>query len=171
MSGTAVEPNVEHGIQPALAPPAWHKPESKPQRLTSLDAFRGLTVILMLLVNNVALDTQTPSQLLHASWNAGLTLADMVFPWFLLCVGLAIPFSHASAKRRGVPAWRYELRVLLRAVLLIAIGCLLESAAEKGPVFSMGVLQLIGFAYLIGTWGYEMPKMRRLLAAFLLLGA
>src|SRR5438270_7918640 len=169
MSGTAVEPNVEHGIQPALAPPAWHKPESKPQRLTSLDAFRGLTVVLMLLVNNVALDTQTPAQLMHAGWNAGLTLADMVFPWFLLCVGLAIPFSAASAKKKAVPGWRYELRILVRAALLIGIGCLLESATLKKPVFSMGVLQLIGFAYLFGAWGYELPKRRRVIVAAALL--
>src|ERR1700679_1217462 len=108
------EATAEQEIPPAETPP---KPAPKPgaYRLTSLDAFRGLTVFLMLLVNNIALDTQTPSQLTHAGWNGGGTIADLVFPWFLLCVGLAIPLSANSARKKGVPNWRHELRIVVRA--------------------------------------------------------
>ncbi len=51
----------------------------------------------MLLVNNIALDTRTPAQLTHAPWNGGIRFADLIFPWFLLIVGVAIPYSAASA--------------------------------------------------------------------------
>src|SRR5689334_7224895 len=60
-------------------------------RLMSLDAFRGLAILGMLLVNNIALDTATPRQLTHAPWNGGIYFADLVFPWFVLIVGVAIP--------------------------------------------------------------------------------
>lgn len=69
------------------------EPLAKPKRLISLDAFRGLTIIGMLLVNNIALDYKTPAHLTHAAWNQGVTFADMVFPWFLLIVGVAIPYA------------------------------------------------------------------------------
>jgi len=155
--------------------PAKQEPEEQPaharQRLTSLDAFRGLTILLMLLVNNIALDVFTPAQLVHAPWNETPRLADYVFPWFLLCIGLSLPFSAKSAKDKGKPRWQLELRIILRASALILLGCILESAAEKKPVFSMGVLQLLGFAYLAGAWLYELPALRRaVVAGFLLLG-
>ena len=59
----------------------------------------------MLLVNNIALDTRTPQQLMHAPWNGGIRFADLIFPWFLLIVGVAIPFSMAGAlKERDCPS-------------------------------------------------------------------
>src|SRR5690348_1996294 len=87
------------------APPAARRSDPHSRRLTSLDAFRGLAIVGMLLVNNVALDTATPRPLTHAPWNGGVYFADLVYPWFLLIVGVAIPFSAAAARARGVPCW------------------------------------------------------------------
>lgn len=142
--------------------------EVKP-RLVSLDAFRGFTIALMLLVNNTAVDTATPLQLTHAPWNRGIHLADLVFPWFLFCVGLAIPFSAASARRKKMPTWRYDIKILTRAVVLVALGCLIDSSLLKRPVFTLGVLQIIGLAYLVGALLYDLPMSRRLVVAMLLL--
>ncbi|MGE5531200.1 MAG: acyltransferase family protein [Bacteroidota bacterium] len=137
----------------------------------SLDVFRGITILGMLLVNNIALDTATPTQLTHASWNAGLHFADLVFPWFLFIVGVAIPYSAASARRRKVSAWRYDLKVLNRAVTLVLLGCLIDSSIALTPVFDLGVLQLIGLAYFVAAFLYELHVRRRLLiAAGLLVG-
>jgi len=91
-------------------------------RMVSLDAFRGLTVLGMLLVNNIALDTMTPTQLTHAGWKQGAHFADLVFPWFLLIVGVAIPFAAASRRERGLSPWRYDLKILSRAATLVALG-------------------------------------------------
>jgi predicted acyltransferase len=138
-------------------------------RLLALDAFRGLTMALMLLVNNVALGRATPAQLDHAHWHQPIHLADLVYPWFLFCVGLAIPFSAASARRRGVAPWQRDLRVLRRAAILFFLGCVISSAKIKHPILSMGVLQTIGLAYLAGALLYRLRTPYRLsLAAFLL---
>src|SRR5262245_53684572 len=53
---------------PIEPPPALPPPAEAPPRLQSLDAFRGLTILGMLLVNNMALDTATPPQFNHAGW-------------------------------------------------------------------------------------------------------
>lgn len=145
--------------------------EKKQTRLLSLDAFRGFTILLMLLVNNIALDTFTPRHFTHAAWNQGLNLADFVAPWFLFCVGVAIPFSAASFKKTGEPIWKYDLKILRRGGLLILLGCLIDSSLYNGPVFCLDVLQLIGLAYIIGALLYDLPLFRRMtIAAFLLLG-
>jgi predicted acyltransferase len=65
-------------------------------RLTSLDVFRGFTIAGMILVNMASLaEPDVYPQLLHASWN-GCTFADLVFPFFLFIVGVAIAFSFAK---------------------------------------------------------------------------
>jgi len=138
---------------------------SKPPRLLALDALRGLTILLMLLVNNIVLDTATPRQLMHAPWNGGIRVADLVFPWFLFCVGVAIPFSYAAFIKKGIPSWRYDLKVIQRTVLLVMLGCLIDSSIVKHPIFTLDVLQLIGLAYMIGTMLYVLPLFRRILIA------
>ena len=158
----------EEGQPPGPASPP-EEMEERPQRLLSLDAFRGLTIVLMLLVNNIALDKWTPDQLVHAPWNGGIRLADIVYPWFLFTIGLSIPFSVAGFRRKGMPAWRFDLRVLWRAAVLVLLGCIIDSSITHRPEFSLGVLQLIGFAYLFGALLYELNLIRRLFFSAVLL--
>lgn len=134
-------------------------------RLISLDAFRGLTIALMLLVNNMALDTATPRQFVHARWDEMIHLADLVFPWFLFCAGVAIPFAAASFKRKGLPSWRYDIKVIMRTLILILLGCLIESSFSHRIHFSLGILQIIGLAYFLGAFLYDLPVFRRILIA------
>lgn len=151
--------------EPQLEP----TPKLKTARLLSLDAFRGLTILLMLLVNNVALDAYTPRHLQHAAWNGGVNLADFVAPWFLFCVGVAIPFSAASFARSGKPAWQYDLKVLKRGAILILLGCLIDSSIANRPIFCLDVLQIIGLAYMLAALLYDLPLSRRVwMAGFML---
>ena len=138
-------------------------------RLLSLDAFRGLTIAGMLLVNNIALDTRTPVQLTHAPWNGGIRFADVIFPWFLLIVGVAISYSAASAKKKEIPLWRTDLKVLGRVLALVFLGCLIDSSLAKQPLFDLNVLQLIGLAYGTASLLYALPLSRRMAIAFGLL--
>jgi predicted acyltransferase len=165
------QPGEEWKVQPSPEAKETSAPKSPSKRLQSLDAFRGLTILGMLLVNNVALDTATPRQLTHAPWNQGVTFADLVFPWFLLIVGIAIPYSAASVRAKGLPHWRYDLKVLGRAVTLVLLGCLIDSSMLKRPTFDLGVLQLIGLSYIVGALLYDLPLTRRLLVAAALLAA
>jgi len=135
----------------------------------SLDAFRGLTVLLMLLVNN--LPPGAPAWMGHGPFGKSLYLADWVFPWFLLAMGAAIPFSRRGFLKRGLPPWLYEARVLRRALLLFLLGLGLTSLQAGRPVFALDVLQLLALAYLVGAWLYDLPPLRRLgMSLILLLG-
>ena len=135
----------------------------------SLDAFRGLTVLLMLLVNN--LPPGAPAWMGHGPFGKSLYLADWVFPWFLLAMGAAIPFSRRGFLKRGLPPWLYEVRALRRALLLFLLGLGLTSLQAGRPVFALDVLQLLALAYLVGAWLYDLPPLRRLgMSLILLLG-
>lgn len=142
---------------------------SRPHRLVSLDAFRGLTIIGMLLVNNASMDTATPKHLVHAAWNQGINFADLVFPWFLFIVGAAIPYSRASQRRKGISPTNGIWKAIGRCVVLVLLGCLLDSSLAKRPIFDLGVLQIIGLAYLVGTILYELPAWARYTVAGLFL--
>ena len=139
------------------------------QRSLALDVFRGITVALMLLVNNVALDNATPALLLHAPWGGGVRIADLVFPWFLFATGLSIPFAFSSLQRRkpGYAAW--TSKVLQRAFWLFALGCLVTSVVARNVLISLGVLQLIGLAYLVAALLQPLPAKWRLSSAAMLL--
>ena len=62
--------------------------------------FRGLTVALMILVNNPGSWAHIHPPLRHADWN-GLTFADLVFPFFLFIVGVAVSLSFARRVSEG----------------------------------------------------------------------
>ncbi|MES2459088.1 MAG: heparan-alpha-glucosaminide N-acetyltransferase domain-containing protein [Armatimonadota bacterium] len=142
---------------------------SSSPRLVSLDAFRGFTIAGMLLVNNTAVGNAVPPQLVHADWGQPITFADLIFPWFLFIVGVAIPFSANGTRERLLPRWRRGVNVIQRSALLFGIGLLLESSLQKQPVFSLGVLQLIALAYLVGRSLYRIPTLWRTIVAALLL--
>jgi predicted acyltransferase len=140
-------------------------------RLVSLDAFRGLTILAMLLVNNVALDSATPRFLTHAGWTGEIHFADYVFPWFLFIVGVAIPWANGAAQARGASGWQITWRLLTRTVVLFGLGCLIDSSLAKRPLASLGVLQLIALAYCGASLTQPLPTCARAVFAALLLTA
>ena len=120
-------------------------------RLVSLDLLRGLTVIGMILVNSMAGmagEGDVYPTLLHAPWD-GLTLADLVFPAFLVMVGVSIPLS--MRERPGAPASlkNQHNRIVWRSIRLVLLGFILTNLwwfsdfdATTWRLF--GVLQRIG---------------------------
>jgi predicted acyltransferase len=71
-----------------------------PGRVQSVDVLRGLTIALMILVNDPGDWDHVFAQLDHAAWN-GWTLTDLVFPTFLFLVGASLVFSMASRRAKG----------------------------------------------------------------------
>lgn len=119
--------------------------------IESLDAFRGVTVAAMILVNNPGDWTAVYPSLMHASWN-GCTFADLVFPSFVFIMGFAMPLAFARRRDRGDTARNLAGRVLGRALALAALGLILNLAAAWHAPLAMripGVLQRIAVAYLI----------------------
>ncbi|XP_037936630.1 heparan-alpha-glucosaminide N-acetyltransferase-like [Teleopsis dalmanni] len=117
------------------------------RRMQSLDAFRGVAIVLMIFVNSGGGDYWWIE---HAPWN-GLHLADVVFPSFLWIMGVCIPISVKSQMGRGVPKLKICLKIIERSLKLFAIGLCLNSI--NGPNLEklrvMGVLQRFGIAYLV----------------------
>jgi predicted acyltransferase len=150
--------------------PATARPRSTAaaisRRLVSLDAFRGAVIAGMLVVNNVPWTGATPRQLMHAPWGQGATFTDMILPWFVLAMGVAVPQSHAAAG----PAWFRVWRIVRRAALLVTLGVMIDSLEAHQLALDIDVLQLIGLSYLVAASLGALPMAARLAAAAALLG-
>ncbi|HEY2388582.1 MAG TPA: heparan-alpha-glucosaminide N-acetyltransferase domain-containing protein [Candidatus Binatia bacterium] len=123
-----------------------------PDRLESLDAMRGLTVAGMILVNNPGSWTEGYPLLAHSTWN-GCTLADLVFPSFLLIVGVSIDLSLSRRVGQGAAGRPLAMALVRRALLLFALGVLLNGFPEYAPLSTLrlfGVLQRIALCSLAG---------------------
>ena len=68
---------------------------SEPRRIYSIDIFRGMTIALMIIVNNPGSWANVYPPLLHAKWH-GCTLTDLVFPFFLFLVGSSMRFAFVK---------------------------------------------------------------------------
>jgi predicted acyltransferase len=127
----------------------------EPERILSLDVFRGLTMALMILVNSQGTRLVYPI-LDHARWN-GCTLADLVFPSFLFIVGVTTVLSlkrHLSNHERR---WRVYQNIFQRSLLLFLFGLFLnvfplDFNLEKLRVY--GILQRIAICYFICAFIY-----------------
>ena len=121
---------------------------SPPARLVSLDVFRGLTVMLMTIVNNPGNWGHIYPPLEHAEWN-GCTPTDLVFPFFLFIVGVSLAYALAGARRDRAPLAPVLARVAKRAAILFGLGVLtsLYPHFDFGTVRVMGVLQRIALVY------------------------
>jgi predicted acyltransferase len=139
--------------------------ETTPRRLVSLDAFRGVVIAGMLVVNNVPWNPATPRQLMHAPWGQGVTFTDMILPWFVLAMGVALPQSPAVHALNGARGWR----ILRRAAVLIALGVLIDSLETRHVLVTIDVLQLLGLTYLVAAPLTGLPVGARLLTAAVLL--
>src|SRR5947209_15470001 len=114
------------GSRPVLTAPVTRVPVST--RLAALDAFRGATMLLMVLVNNAG-GPRSYQQLEHSTWN-GWTLTDTVFPAFLWMVGVALTLSLGKRLQDGRAASGLVLSVLKRACLLYVLGVSLYLAPQ-----------------------------------------
>ncbi len=121
-----------------------------PQRVLSIDVLRGLTIALMILVNDPGDWSHTYSQLDHAPWN-GFTLTDFVFPNFLFLVGASIVFSLQSRIAKGESKPTLALHMFRRALTLFAIKIFLSAFPHfhVSHLRLYGVLTRIAICYLI----------------------
>lgn len=110
-------------------------------RLVSLDVFRGATMAAMVIVNNPGDWGAVYGPLLHAPWH-GLTPTDLIFPFFLFIVGVAIPLGRRSAA--SVSAIARRAAVIFGLGLLLALYPRFDFATVRIP----GVLQRIAVCYL-----------------------
>jgi predicted acyltransferase len=125
---------------------------TQPARLVSLDAFRGLTIAAMVLVNNPGDWSHLYGPLEHAKWN-GWTFTDCIFPFFLFIGGVAMALSLGRLAAAGADKPRLLAKLAKRALLIFLIGFLLNFM----PYFHLdrvripGVLQRIALCTLLAA--------------------
>lgn len=94
-------------------------------RISSIDIMRGLTLLLMLFVNDLNMDV-APAWLGHMKADFdGMGLADWVFPGFLFMVGMAIPFSFSKRISQGMTLAENSRHIFIRTISLLIIGVLM----------------------------------------------
>ncbi len=105
-------------------------PAAQTERLASIDILRGLTIFLMIFVNDIAGVDGTPAWLKHfaPSDGNGMTLVDVVFPAFLFIVGLSIPLAFRAREHRGEATRSTVRHIVTRTVSLLVIGVLMVNA-------------------------------------------
>lgn len=125
------------------------------QRLASLDAFRGLTIAGMILVNDPGSSQYVYPPLRHAEWH-GWTPTDLVFPFFVFIVGVSISLAISRKKEEGAGKGDLYLKIVKRSVLIFALGMLLRLIPhfDFASVRIPGVLQRIALCYLFAALLY-----------------
>src|SRR5258706_16475811 len=141
-------------------------------RLLFLDVFRGLTVAGMVLVNNPGSWAHIYWPLEHAEWN-GWTPTDLIFPFFLFIVGVAIPLAFGKRIERADSRRALFLKVLYLSAIIFLLGEFLAGF----PYFHLstiripGVLQRIAVCYLFASIIYltTRPRTAAIIAIALLI--
>ena len=135
------------------------------KRLLSLDILRGITIAGMLLVNNPGTWSYIYKPLEHAEW-IGLSPTDLVFPFFIFCMGVSMAFSlkKFNYKLSGPLMWK----IVRRTVILFLIGWLVQWFGHlvrglcRGDSFGeavniidslryLGVFQRLALVYFFGS--------------------
>ncbi len=139
------EPRSSPGAAPSLAAAG---------RLLSLDVLRGLDVVLMLFVNEMAGVRDTPAFLRHVRQGVdGMTVTDVVFPAFLFIAGMAIPLALGPRLARGerpLAIWRH---VATRSLGLVVMGVFMVNGEEGSlPGFPVNAWNVLVSCGLLMAW-------------------
>ena len=142
--------------EPTVAEPA--KPTKAPERLASIDAYRGFVMFLMMgevlelrkiaeAFPNSDLWQFLARQQDHVEWT-GCTLHDMIQPSFSFLVGVALPFSLANREKSGQSKVAMSIHAFWRAFVLVALGIFLRSVNKEQTNFTFeDTLTQIGLGY------------------------
>src|SRR5688572_24048756 len=157
-------------------------PAAASVRLTSLDAFRGATMLFMaseiLRIPSLARaypESATASVLAslldHRPW-VGCAPWDLIQPAFMFMVGVALPFSLASRRARGQRFGPLFGHAVTRAILLVALGIFLRSQGRAQTYFTFeDVLTQIGLGYVfLFLLAWTKPRVQLAAAALILAG-
>jgi predicted acyltransferase len=150
-------------------------PTSKVSRIFSIDIMRGLTLFLMLFVNDLFVPG-VPQWMVHTKADFdGMGLADWVFPGFLFMVGMSIPYAINSRIQKGQSKMQIFGHILLRTVSLLIIGVLMLNSGRLNPELSgmnenLWAILMYVSVFLIWNKYPENEKLKKLFQGLKLLG-
>lgn len=129
---------------------------SAAKRLHALDVLRGLTILIMMFVNDVAGVRGAPAWMKHVSpSNAdGMTLPDVVFPAFLFIAGMSLPFAMERRFSRGESQLVVLRHILVRTLSLLIIGVLMVNTENisANALLDPRLWQLLMYTGVCLTW-------------------
>ena len=149
----------------------------KSARIVSIDAFRGITILAMVFVNEIAGVSGIPQWLKHMPAHAdAMSFPDVVFPAFLFIVGMSIPFAIRARIAQGADGWALQRHIAYRALALIVMGVFMVNAegGYHAPSMAMPIAawSLLFYAAAFLLWGvfrFRNPAVMRGLRALGLL--
>ena len=119
------------------------------KRNLAIDIFRGLTMVLMVFVNDFWTVLNVPHGLEHfATWEDGMGLSDLMFPMFLFAMGMSIPYAIDRRFEKGIPFADTLRHVLERTLALLLMGAFIlncETYEIQGSKAVYLILMLVGF--------------------------
>jgi len=123
---------------------------SRPARLISLDALRGFTIALMIVVNYPGSEDHVFFTLRHTVWN-GLSTTDQVAPFFLFIVGVSIVFAFSRRLHDGRPKADLYRKIVFRSLKIFAVGMFLNLMPDFDfhNIRWTGTLHRIAIVYLV----------------------
>lgn len=127
------------------------------QRILSIDAFRGITILVMIFVNELAGVRDIPAwaKHMHADEDA-MSFVDAVFPAFLFIVGMSIPFAINNRLKKGDSFWQLQIHILFRTLGLLVLGVFLVNTEgdynEALMGMSINLWALLFFVAVILIW-------------------
>ena len=123
------------------------------KRVASIDIIRALTMLTMLFVNDFAGMSGLPHWLHHAGMNEDmLGFSDLVFPAFLFCVGLSIPFAIEARYRKGDQPLQVIGHILGRTLALVVMGVFAMNMRGVEGGLSHAVFSLLAVAGFFLVW-------------------
>ena len=131
--------------------------DTAPGRNLAIDMLRALTMTLMIFVNDFWKIHDVPQWMEHAKWGVDfMGLADFVYPAFLFCVGMSVPYAIENRYRKGYSGEATAGHILLRTLSLLIMGAFIgNSEARLAPDFTLyriGVYWLIAVAAFFLVW-------------------
>lgn len=154
--------------------------EEKRYRFEALDALRGLAILMMVFSANIPFGGALPGWMYHAQLPPplhqfqpdlpGITWVDLVFPFFLFCMGAAIPFSLGGKVDKGANHWKMGYDLIIRFVGLALFAILSQHArpwvmnAGEAAQWPLALLAMAGMVLLFaspssGWWSRHRPLM------------
>jgi heparan-alpha-glucosaminide N-acetyltransferase len=150
--------------------------QAKPERMVSIDIFRGLTMLVMIFVNQLGEMKGLPWWTYHMPASAnGMTYVDAVFPFFLFIVGMSLPLAIQRRLSKGESIWTICIHVGARSFALIVLGLIMANS-DKVDAGRTGMAPNVwAFLALLGAvlfWNSypEAPRYKTLFQALKLVG-
>lgn len=119
-------------------------------RIISLDIFRGMTIMAMIIVNTPGNWSFAYPILCHSHWN-GCTPTDLVFPFFIFAMGFSAVLSISKRLQKGTPRKKLVLQLLRRSAIIFLLGLIVNTFPfnDLGNIRFLGVLQRIAIVNLV----------------------